>query len=92
MRQPLVEGILSTDLGKSCPITHCMSQVIVRLGRVRFPSTNIIPTTVLRQALAEPANGALARALGLLPPVKVCKSRDEYQRCSAHYLQLVHAF
>jgi hypothetical protein len=92
MRQPPVEGILSIDLGKSCPITHGISQVIVRLGGVGFPSTNIIPTTVLRQALAVPANGALARALGLLPPVNVCKSRDEYQCCFAHYLQLVHAF
>ena len=63
--------IQGTNLGKLCPITNCISHIIAHLGVVGFPSTYIIPTTVLWEALAVPTNGALPRALGLLPPVNV---------------------
>lgn len=56
-------------------------------------SASIVPTTLLRQTLAIPADGALTRAPGLLPSVKACKSYNG--RAGArftHYLQFVHAF
>jgi hypothetical protein len=62
-------------------------------GQLLRASASIVPTTLLRQTLAVPADGALTRAPGLLPSVKACKSYNG--RAGArftHYLQFVHAF